>query len=150
MADHFTEEDISYMYEVFRQYDTNRIGRIQLSDLSHAMLDLGHNPTVAELEKLVNAIEREPERLYLDFPEFLTVLAFHLQETEPEEQLRLAFKVFDKDGNGKLNAEELKNTMTNLGEPLSKDDVDYMIQMADITGDGQVNYEEFIRVMTSK
>lgn len=47
------------MYEVFRQYDTNSTGHIQLTDLSHAMLALGHNPTVAELEKLVNAIERE-------------------------------------------------------------------------------------------
>lgn len=77
----------------------------------------------------------------MDFPEFLTLLAFHLQETEPEEQLRLAFKAFDKDGNGKLNAEELKNTMTNLGERLSKEDVEYMIRMGDITGDGQINYE---------
>ncbi|XP_045187366.1 calmodulin-like [Mercenaria mercenaria] len=150
MVDHFNEEDISYMYEVFRQYDTNQIGQIQIKDLSHAMLSLGHNPTVAELEKLVNAIEREADRQYLDFPEFLTVLAFHLQETEPEEQLREAFKVFDKDGNGKLNAAELKHTMTNLGERLSKEDIDYMVKMADVTGDGQVNYEEFIRVMTSK
>jgi calmodulin len=69
------------------------------------------------------------------------VLAFHLQETEPEEQLREAFKVFDKDGNGKLNANELKQSMTNLGERLSKEDIEYMIKMADVTGDGNVNYE---------
>jgi calmodulin len=81
------------------------------------------------------------DRDYLDFPEFLTVLAFHLQETEPEEQLREAFKVFDKDGNGKLNANELKQSMTNLGERLSKEDIEYMIKMADVTGDGTVNYE---------
>ena len=68
-------------------------------------------------------------------------MAFHLQETEPEEQLREAFKVFDKDGNGKLNAHELKQSMTNLGEKLSKEDIEYMIKMADVTGDGNVNYE---------
>ncbi|XP_060585615.1 calmodulin-like [Ruditapes philippinarum] len=150
MVDHFNEEDISYMFEVFRQYDTDRNGQIKITDLSHAMLSLGHNPTLAELDKLVNAIERQEDRDYLDFPEFLTVLAFHLQETEPEEQLREAFKVFDKDGNGKLNANELKQSMTNLGERLSKEDIEYMIKMADVTGDGNVNYEEFIRVMTSK
>lgn len=150
MVDHFNEDDIAHMFEVFRQYDPSNTGRLQLNDLPHAMLDLGHNPTNEELQKLVQGIDKEPGRQYLDFPEFLTVLAFHLQEAEPEEQLREAFQVFDTDGRGKLNADELRRSMLNLGERLSKEEVDYMIRMADMTGDGQVNYEEFIRVMTSK
>ena len=40
--------------------------------------------------------------------------------------------------------------MTNLGEKLSDEEVDEMIREADIDGDGQVNYEEFVRMMTSK
>ena len=50
---------VSDMFEVFRQYDKDFKGQIKISDLSNAMLSLGHNPTVAELDKLVNAIERE-------------------------------------------------------------------------------------------
>ena len=40
--------------------------------------------------------------------------------------------------------------MTNLGEKLTDEEVAGMIREADIDGDGQVNYEEFVTMMTSK
>ena len=58
--------------------------------------------------------------------------------------------VFDKDGNGYISAAELRHVMTNLGEKLTDEEVDEMIREADIDGDGQVNYEEFVAMMTSK
>jgi calmodulin len=36
--------------------------------------------------------------------------------------------------------------MTNLGEKLTDEEVDEMIREADVDGDGQVNYEEFVKV----
>ena len=40
--------------------------------------------------------------------------------------------------------------MTNLGEKLTDEEVNEMIREADVDGDGQVNYEEFVRMMLSK
>lgn len=40
--------------------------------------------------------------------------------------------------------------MTNLGEKLSEDEVAEMIREADLDGDGQINYEEFCRMMAAK
>ena len=40
--------------------------------------------------------------------------------------------------------------MTNLGEKLTEEEVDEMIREADVDGDGQVNYEEFVRMMLCK
>ena len=37
--------------------------------------------------------------------------------------------------------------MTTLGEKLTDEEVDEMIREADIDGDGQINYEEFVRMM---
>merc|ERR1712129_191574 len=48
------------------------------------------------------------------------------------------------------SAAELRHVMTNLGERLSDEEVDEMIREADIDGDGQVNYEEFVSMMMSK
>lgn len=70
-----------------------------------------------------------------------------LQETNVEEELKEAFKVFDKDQNGYISASELRNVMMNLGEKLTDEEVDQMIREADLDGDGQVNYEEFVRMM---
>ena len=70
-----------------------------------------------------------------------------------EEQIaefKEAFRVFDKDGNGFISAAELRHIMTNLGEKLTDEEVDEMIREADIDGDGQINYEEFVKVMMAK
>lgn len=42
------------------------------------------------------------------------------------DEIREAFKVFDKDGNGFISAAELRHVMTNLGEKLTDEEVDGM------------------------
>lgn len=83
----------------------------------------------------------------IDFPEFLTMMARKMKDTDSEEEIREAFRVFDKDGNGFISAAELRHIMTNLGEKLPDVEVDEMLREADIDGDGQVNYEEFVTMM---
>ena len=69
------------------------------------------------------------------------MMARKMKETDSEEEIKEAFRVFDKDGNGFISAAELRHVMTNLGEKLTDEEVDEMIREADIDGDGQVNYE---------
>lgn len=76
----------------------------------------------------------------IDFPEFLTMMSRKLSDVDSEEELREAFKTFDRDGNGLISAAELRHVMTNLGEKLTDEEVDEMIREADLDGDGQVNY----------
>ena len=74
-------------------------------------------------------------------------MARKLKSTDTEEEIREAFKVFDKDGNGFIDAQELRHVMTNLGEKLTDEEVNEMISEADKDGDGQINYEEFVKMM---
>ena len=70
-----------------------------------------------------------------------------MKDTDSEEEFLEAFKVFDKDGDGFISAAELRHIMTNLEEKLTDDE---MIREADVDGDGQINYEEFVKMMMSK
>lgn len=75
------------------------------------------------------------------------MMARKMKDTDSEEEIREAFRVFDKDGNGFISAAELRHVMTNLGEKLTDEEVDEMIREADIDGDGQVNYEGCIPLL---
>ena len=77
----------------------------------------------------------------IDFPEFLNMMAKKMIDAEGEEEIKEAFRVFDKDGNGHISAAELRHIMTNLGEKLTDEEVDEMIKEADLDGDGHINYE---------
>merc|ERR1719410_3246131 len=86
----------------------------------------------------------------IDFPEFLSLMARCHQDTEGEEELSEAFKVFDRDGNGFISSAEVHLVMTNLGEKLTDEEVSEMDRAADVDGDGQINYDEFVKMMMAK
>merc|ERR1712061_26544 len=65
------------------------------------------------------------------------------QGVNADEDAAHAFKVFDRDGDGLITAEELRLTMNNLGEPLTEAELNAMIAEADTDGDGKINFEEF-------
>jgi len=127
----------------------NKTGTITTKELGTVMRSLGQNPTEAELVDMIQEIDADGNGT-VDFPEFLTMMARKMKDTDSEEEILEAFKVFDKDGNGFISAAELRHIMTNLGEKLTDEEVDEMIREADVDGDGQINYEEFVKMMMSK
>ncbi|KFQ57290.1 Calmodulin, striated muscle, partial [Pelecanus crispus] len=133
----------------FSLFDRDGDGCITTKELGTVMRSLGQNPTEAELQDMVGEVDADGSGT-IDFPEFLSLMARKMRDTDSEEEIREAFRVFDKDGNGYISAAELRHVMTNLGEKLTDEEVDEMIKEADCNNDGQVNYEEFVRMMTEK
>jgi len=149
MADQLTEEQIAEFKEAFSLFDKDGDGTITTKELGTVMRSLGQNPTEAELADMINEVDADGNGT-IDFPEFLTMMARKMKDTDSEEEILEAFKVFDKDGNGFISAAELRHIMTNLGEKLTDEEVDEMLREADIDGDGQINYEEVVKGMMAK
>jgi len=148
-ADQLTEEQIAEFKEAFSLFDKDGDGTITTKELGTVMRSLGQNPTEAELQDMINEVDADGNGT-IDFPEFLSLMARKMKDTDTEEELIEAFKVFDRDGNGFISAAELRHVMTNLGEKLTDEEVDEMIREADVDGDGQINYEEFVKMMMAK
>merc|ERR1712151_376802 len=148
-SEQLTEEQIQEFKEAFALFDKDGDGTITTKELGTVMRSLGQNPTEAELHDMINEVDNDGSGT-IDFAEFLSLMSKKMKDADSEEELMEAFKVFDKDGNGFISSVELRHVMTNLGEKLTDDEVDEMIREADVDGDGQVNYDEFVKMMLQK
>ena len=146
MAENLTESQIAEFREAFSLFDRDGDGTVDTKELGTVMRSLGQNPTQTELEDMVREVDADGSG-DIDFSEFLQMMSRKMKDTDCEEEIREAFRVFDKDGNGYITTEELRHVMTTLGEVMSNEEVDEMISEADVDGDGQVNYEEFVKMM---
>ena len=63
--------------------------------------------------------------------------------------LREAFKMFDKNRSGFIEAKEIVAVAFHLGEPPTEEELREFMQEADLDGDGKLNYNEFVKVITS-
>lgn len=69
------------------------------------------------------------------------MMAKKMNAVDSEQEIREAFKVFDKEGSGSISSAYLRHIMTTMGDRLSDDEVDEMIQEADMDGDGDIDYD---------
>jgi len=120
-------------------------GNTTTKELGIGMRFLGQDPTEAEVQDMINEVDADGNGI-IDYSESLTLMERKMKNTDSEKEILEAFKVFDKDGNAFISAADI----TNLGEYLADEEVDEMIReadIADIDGDGQINYEEFVKMM---
>ncbi|ODQ67419.1 calmodulin [Nadsonia fulvescens var. elongata DSM 6958] len=149
MADQLTEQQITEFKEAFSLFDKNSDGQITSKELGTVMRSLGQNPSESELADMINEVDADGDGT-IDFPEFLTMMARKMKDTDSEEEIREAFKVFDRDNSGSISAQELKHVMTSIGEKLTDEEIEEMIREADKDGDGCIDYNEFVQLMMAK
>ncbi|VAI13242.1 unnamed protein product [Triticum turgidum subsp. durum] len=148
-----SSEQMSEFREAFAFFDKDGDGCITAEELSTVIRSLGQSPTPEELRDMVRDVDADGNGT-IEFAEFLALMsrkadadADAADAADPEEELREAFRVFDKDHDGHISKAELRHVMISLGEKLTDEEVDGMIQEADLDGDGLVNFDEFVRMM---
>merc|ERR1719414_1948796 len=110
------------------------------------MRALVFEPKQEEIDKMVRDVDDDGSGS-VDFPEFLDMMAHKILNRDPVEEINKAFKLFDDDNTGKVTFENLKRVAKELGERLTDEELQEMIDEADRDGDGEVNNDEFQRIM---
>ncbi|KAI9485650.1 MAG: hypothetical protein EXX96DRAFT_545939 [Benjaminiella poitrasii] len=130
----------------FLLFDKDNNGTIDSSELGAVMRSLNMNPTDTELRDMINEVDGNGNGT-IEYEEFVVMLSRKRRASEIHEELKETFRVFDKDGNGYISQSELCQVMNSVGEKLSEDELNVMLREADIDGDGQINYEEFVKML---
>merc|ERR1711953_1404166 len=134
-----SEKQIAEYEESFSFFDKDGDGLIQKHELGIVLRNIGMKPTEAELQDMVNEVDADHDGS-VNFLEFLEMMSRSSESGNTQEEIREAFKVFDKNGNGYIETDELRQVMANLGEKLTEAEVQNMMTTADLDEDGKVNY----------
>ncbi|XP_014240731.1 caltractin-like [Cimex lectularius] len=137
-------EDLKKAFVVF---DVKNEGRMSVRDLKTAIRACGFEPKKDEMRKFLSEFDPNDEG-YISLSDFITMFTMKLAERDPKEEMLRAFKFFDRENKGGISFEDLKNCAFEVGEMLHDEELQEMMDEADINGDGLVDQDEFVKIMT--
>ncbi|GAA6221965.1 calmodulin-like protein 6 [Lates japonicus] len=148
MASKLTQEQITEYKGVFEMFDEEGNGDVKTQELERLMSLMGINPTKRELIQMAKDVDKDGKGIF-NCDSFLGLMALYHERTKNQDaELRAAFKVFDKEAKGYIDWNTLKYVLMNAGEPLNEIEAEQMMKEADKDGDGTIDYEEFVAMMT--
>ncbi|XP_043711073.1 caltractin-like [Telopea speciosissima] len=141
-----TQQKRQEIKEAFELFDTDGSGTIDAKELNVAMRSLGFEMTDEQINQMIADVDKDGSGA-IDFDEFVHMMNAKIGERDTKEELMKAFRIIDQDNNGKISASDIQRIAKDLGEKFSDREIQNMIDEADLDRDGEINADEFIRVM---
>ncbi|XP_054683520.1 calcium-binding protein 2-like isoform X2 [Grus americana] len=139
-------EELDELLDAFKEFDTDQDGYISYKDLGACMRTLGYMPTEMELIEISQHIKmRMGGRV--DFEDFVQMMGPKLREETAHmvgvRELKIAFR--------EISSAEMREAIAALlGEQLKAQEVDEILQDVDLNGDGHVDFDEFVMMLSSR
>lgn len=145
-----TPDELEKVQAAFNRLDVDGCGTITTNDLSKIFFSLGIKVEERKIKTMIAAADLNQDGV-IDFNEFVQLIKPIMpKDANISDEIMKAFRVFDRNGDGYVTAEELRIALLNLGEKLTEEEAERFIEDADIDGDGRINYEEFVAFMTKE
>eukprot|EP00415_Alexandrium_ostenfeldii_P000224 UN0224 len=145
MHDHcgFRSGQLREIAWAFKVSDILEDGIISAKEVRRALARLGEEPTEKEFLKVMNMVDPHAHGT-VDFQKFVGLMSHFDRSMLTENELINAFKIFDRDQSGSIDAIEMQELMTKLGFNVSALEAHALIQEADDDKSGEVTYFEFV------
>ncbi|BFZ22462.1 hypothetical protein BsWGS_25501 [Bradybaena similaris] len=140
-----TEDEMAEFQETFSLFDTRGDGKIAASQLPDVLRALNQNPTEQEIRKCGFSQNPDARITFETFYPFLETISKGRTVPTLEDFIE-GFRVFDKDQNGHINYADLRHVLMSLGEKMSDDEVNELLAGQE-GSDGNINYEEFVKMV---
>ena len=135
--------------KIFEMYDNNKDGNVNSIELANILKAIDINVSDEEIRDIIFELDLEGNG-EINYEDFLTIVKRREKDVDKEEEVLNAFKLFDKEGNGLININELKHIMLTVGNNITEEELNDLLKEADTDNDGYINYEEFLRSLLSK
>ncbi|CAJ1363261.1 unnamed protein product [Effrenium voratum] len=156
------DEQLEEIREAFNLFDTEQSGAIDARELKAALRALGFEVKKEDVRRMLADIGKDPSQP-IDFNEFCEMMKGRrtgtrktgkfetmMPDKNSRSEIDKVFALFDEDETGKISFRNLKRIAQELGESLTDEELQEMIEEADRDGDGLINPDEFYRVMRKR
>lgn len=142
---------LSALRQVFTELDQDGDGIITFNELKEGLKNSGHDATFTskELQHLARAVDADGSG-EIDYTEFLAA-AMERKAVVQESALWAAFRVFDKNDDGRISLKEIQEVLgtKEVNRTVSKEQIKKILAEVDTNGDGFIDFHEFIAMMRS-
>ncbi|KAL9337796.1 hypothetical protein Peur_069565 [Populus x canadensis] len=145
IAEHLSVEEVEVIRDMFALMDTDNDGKVTYEELRTGLRKVGSQLAEPEIKMLMEVADVDGNGV-LDYGEFVAV-TIHLQKMENDEHFRRAFMFFDKDGNGYIELDELREGLADEYGETDDDVLNDIMREVDTDKDGCISYEEFVAMM---
>ncbi|KAF4677960.1 hypothetical protein FOL47_008064 [Perkinsus chesapeaki] len=146
IAQQLDESNIGKLKKTFQALDTNNDGMLSVQEIKEGMEQSGV-ALPEDLEEIMKEVDSDGSGA-IDYTEFIAA-TMDKKLYIKKDVCWAAFRVFDRDGNGKISKEELQEVLGNddVRTALGSDLVTQMINEVDLNGDGEIDFDEFMQMM---
>uniref|UniRef100_A0A4X1TVM0 Troponin C, skeletal muscle n=3 Tax=Sus scrofa TaxID=9823 RepID=A0A4X1TVM0_PIG len=133
----------------FDMFDADGGGDISVKELGTVMRMLGQTPTKEELDAIIEEVDEDGSGT-IDFEEFLVMMVRQMKEDakgKSEEELAECFRIFDRNMDGYIDAEELAEIFRASGEHVTDEELESLMKDGDKNNDGRIDFDEFLKMM---
>merc|ERR1711981_650391 len=144
-----TEDEIEEIKEAFDLFDTDGSGSIDPKELRAAMQSLGFEAKNQTIYQMITDLDKNKSG-NIDFEEFLDMMTARMSDKDTREDIYKVFKLFDDDGTNTITLKNLRRVARELGETMTDEELQEMIERADSNNDKVVTMDDFYNIMTKK
>eukprot|EP00256_Glycine_max_P067919 XP_025982514.1 calcium-dependent protein kinase 13 [Glycine max] len=145
IADFLSNEEVEDIKDMFKKMDNDNDGIVSIEELKAGFRNFGSQLAESEVQLLIEAVDTNGKGT-LDYGEFVAV-SLHLKRMANDDHLHKAFSYFDKDGNGYIEPDELRNALMEDGAEDCTDVANDIFLEVDTDKDGRISYDEFVAMM---
>jgi len=143
-------EQIDALKNGFDNFDKESTGTISGTGLQMILKMIGVTVQKALLEEAVTDHELDMETAKIDFLTFCSISSRFMTEEDEEglkEELKEAFRIYDRDGQGFISTDVLKEILREIDGDLTEDDLENIIEEVDEDESGTLDFDEFQGMM---